>query len=80
MEPQQNDKLSALEHVAVIEPRLGWHMLTWRELLLVLAMRNITLRYKQNVLVANWANSQVEWFTSVEKKLAQIFVWRAVKL
>ena len=51
----------AHEHVTVIEPRSGWHMLNWRELwayrelLWVLTMRDIKVRYKQTVLGAAWA-------------------------
>jgi lipopolysaccharide transport system permease protein len=49
------------QHVTVIEPPKGWHMLDWkelwayRELLWVLTMRDITVRYKQTVLGAGWA-------------------------
>lgn len=49
------------EHVTVIEPRKGWHMLDWRELwayrelLWVLTTRDIKVRYKQAVLGAAWA-------------------------
>jgi lipopolysaccharide transport system permease protein len=49
------------EHVTVIEPPKGWHMLDWRELwayrelLWVLTMRDIKVRYKQTVLGAGWA-------------------------
>jgi lipopolysaccharide transport system permease protein len=49
------------QHVAVIEPRKGWHMLDWRELwayrelLWVLTTRDIRVRYKQTVLGAAWA-------------------------
>jgi lipopolysaccharide transport system permease protein len=49
------------EHVTVIEPPKGWHMLDWRELwayrelLWVLATRDIKVRYKQTVLGAAWA-------------------------
>jgi lipopolysaccharide transport system permease protein len=55
------DDLFAYEHVTVIEPRRGWHMLNWRELwayrelLWVLTMRDIKVRYKQTVLGASWA-------------------------
>jgi lipopolysaccharide transport system permease protein len=55
------DDLFAHEHVTVIEPRRGWHMLNWRELwayrelLWVLTMRDIKVRYKQTVLGAGWA-------------------------
>jgi lipopolysaccharide transport system permease protein len=49
------------EHVAVIEPVHGWHSLdlrelwAYRELLLVLTMRDIKVRYKQTVLGVAWA-------------------------
>jgi lipopolysaccharide transport system permease protein len=49
------------EHVTVIEPPTGWHMLDWRELwayrelLWVLTMRDVKVRYKQTVLGAGWA-------------------------
>jgi lipopolysaccharide transport system permease protein len=49
------------EHVTVIEPIRGWHALdlrelwAYRELLLVLTMRDIKVRYKQTVLGAAWA-------------------------
>lgn len=49
------------EHVTVIEPPKGWRMLDWRELwayrelLWVLTMRDIKVRYKQTVLGAAWA-------------------------
>jgi lipopolysaccharide transport system permease protein len=49
------------EHVTVIEPPRGWRMLDWRELwayrelLWVLAARDVAVRYKQAVLGAAWA-------------------------
>jgi lipopolysaccharide transport system permease protein len=49
------------QHVTVIEPRTGWHMLDWRELwayrelLWVLTTRDVRVRYKQSVLGAAWA-------------------------
>jgi len=49
------------QHVTVIEPPRGWHMLDWRELwayrelLWVLATRDIRVRYKQAVLGTAWA-------------------------
>lgn len=49
------------EHVTLIEPRRGWHMLDWRELwayrelLWVLTARDVKVRYKQTVLGAAWA-------------------------
>jgi lipopolysaccharide transport system permease protein len=49
------------EHVAVIEPTRGWRSLdigelwAYRELLFVLTMRDIKVRYKQTVLGAAWA-------------------------
>ncbi|MES3001678.1 MAG: ABC transporter permease [Pseudomonadota bacterium] len=48
-------------HITVIEPPKGWHMLDWRELwayrelLWVLAARDVKVRYKQTVLGAAWA-------------------------
>jgi lipopolysaccharide transport system permease protein len=48
-------------HVTVIEPARGWRMLDWRELwayrelLWVLAARDIQVRYKQTVLGVAWA-------------------------
>jgi len=49
------------QHVTVIEPPKGWHMLDWRELwayrelLWVLTARDVKVRYKQTVLGAAWA-------------------------
>lgn len=49
------------EYVTVIEPPRGWHMLDWRELwayrelLWVLASRDIKVRYKQATLGVGWA-------------------------
>jgi lipopolysaccharide transport system permease protein len=49
------------QHVTVIEPPSGWHMLDWRELwayrdlLWVLTMRDVKVRYKHTVLGAGWA-------------------------
>lgn len=49
------------QHLTVIEPPKGWRMLDWRELwayrelLWVLTMRDIKVRYKQTVLGAAWA-------------------------
>jgi lipopolysaccharide transport system permease protein len=49
------------EHVTVIEPTSGWRSLdlrelwAYRELLFVLTMRDIKVRYKQTVLGAAWA-------------------------
>lgn len=49
------------EHVTVIEPARGWRSLdlrelwAYRELLFVLTMRDIKVRYKQTVLGAAWA-------------------------
>src|SRR6516164_4178718 len=49
------------EHVTVIEPVRGWRSLdlrelwAYRELLFVLTMRDIKVRYKQTVLGAAWA-------------------------
>jgi len=49
------------EHVTVIEPGRGWRWLdlrelwAYRELLVVLTMRDVKVRYKQTVLGAAWA-------------------------
>lgn len=49
------------EHVTVIEPQSGWRALNlrelwaYRELLAVLTMRDIKVRYKQTVLGVTWA-------------------------
>ena len=49
------------EHVTVIEPIKGWRSLdlkelwAYRELLFVLTMRDIKVRYKQTVLGFTWA-------------------------
>jgi lipopolysaccharide transport system permease protein len=49
------------EHVTVIEPIRGWHSVdvrelwAYRELLLVLTMRDIKVRYKQTMLGVAWA-------------------------
>jgi lipopolysaccharide transport system permease protein len=53
--------LFAHDHVTVIEPRRAWRLLdfrelwAYRELLWVLAGRDIRVRYKQTVLGAGWA-------------------------
>jgi lipopolysaccharide transport system permease protein len=55
------DAYSAHERVTVIEPPAGWRLLNWREmwgyreLLWVLATRDVKVRYKQTVLGAAWA-------------------------
>jgi lipopolysaccharide transport system permease protein len=55
------DNLFAHEHLTVIEPPHGWRMLDWRELwayrelLWVLASRDVRVRYKEAVLGAAWA-------------------------
>jgi lipopolysaccharide transport system permease protein len=59
----QSDPINvfAHDHVTVIQPRSGWQMLNfrelwaYRELLWVLTMRDIKVRYKQTVLGASWA-------------------------
>jgi lipopolysaccharide transport system permease protein len=49
------------EHLTVIEPPKGWHMLNlrelwaYRELLWVLTARDIKVRYRQTVIGATWA-------------------------
>ncbi len=52
---------SAAEAVVVIEPRRAWQRIDWRalwryrELLVILAHRHISVRYQQTVLGATWA-------------------------
>jgi lipopolysaccharide transport system permease protein len=59
--PPAADALFDHQHVTVIEPPKGWHMLDWRELwayrelLWVLTARDVKVRYKQTVLGAAWA-------------------------
>jgi lipopolysaccharide transport system permease protein len=59
--PSAADGLFDHQHVTVIEPPKGWHMLNWRELwayrelLWVLTARDVKVRYKQTVLGAAWA-------------------------
>lgn len=51
----------AAEEVVVIEPRRAWQLIDWRalwrfrELFVILAYRDISVRYKQTVLGATWA-------------------------
>jgi homopolymeric O-antigen transport system permease protein len=60
MTAQKADSLTS-PHVTVIEPRRGWRALdlkelwAYRELLYVLTMRDIKVRYKQTVLGFSWA-------------------------
>lgn len=57
----QREDLFAHDHATVIEPRRGWRLRelkelwAYRELLWVLAGRDIRVRYKQTVLGAGWA-------------------------
>jgi lipopolysaccharide transport system permease protein len=59
--PDVQQEFFGHEHVTVIEPPKGWHMLDWRELwayrelLWVLTARDVKVRYKQTVLGAAWA-------------------------
>jgi lipopolysaccharide transport system permease protein len=61
MNQSSHESLFDHQHVTVIEPPKGWHMLDWRELwayrelLWVLTARDIRVRYKQTVLGAAWA-------------------------
>lgn len=61
MNTQGHDAYFDHEHLTVIEPPKGWHMLDWRELwayrelLWVLTARDVKVRYKQSVLGAAWA-------------------------
>src|SRR5262245_11788631 len=56
-----NDQYFGHEHVPVIEPGRAWRWLdlrelwAYRELLVVLTMRDVKVRYKQTVLGAAWA-------------------------
>lgn len=56
-----HEKYFGSGHVTVIEPPKGWHMLdvrelwAYRELLIVLTVRDIKVRYKQTVLGVAWA-------------------------
>lgn len=58
---EAHEKYFGQDHVTVIEPRRGWRMLdlaelwAYRELVGVLAQRDIRVRYKQTVLGAAWA-------------------------
>jgi len=70
------------ENLTIIRPRSGWHMLdlkeiwAYRELLAVLTMRDIKVRYKQTVLGAAWAIIQplttMLIFTIIFGRLAKI--------
>jgi lipopolysaccharide transport system permease protein len=59
--PPAADTLFDHQHVTVIEPPRGWHMLDWRELwayrelLWVLTACDVKVRYEQTVLGAAWA-------------------------
>jgi lipopolysaccharide transport system permease protein len=60
-EDKLQDQYFGHEHLTVIEPTRGWRMFdlrelwAYRELLIVLTMRDIKVRYKQTVLGAAWA-------------------------
>ena len=61
MNDRLQDQFFGHQHVTEITPPRGWRMLDWRELwayrelLTVLTMRDIKVRYKQTVLGAGWA-------------------------
>ena len=61
MNPELQEQYFGHQHLTVIEPARGWRMLDWRELwayrelLWVLTLRDIKVRYKQTVLGAGWA-------------------------
>jgi lipopolysaccharide transport system permease protein len=61
LDGQPQEAFFGHQHVTVIEPPKGWHMLDWRELwayrelFWVLTMRDVRVRYKQTVLGAAWA-------------------------
>src|SRR5436190_5122552 len=56
-----SDRYFGHERVTIIEPQSGWRLIDWkelwayRELLYVLTMRDIKVRYKQTVLGFAWA-------------------------
>ena len=56
-----SDRYFGHDHVTIIEPHTGWRLLDWRELwayrelLFVLTLRDIKVRYKQTVLGSAWA-------------------------
>src|SRR5438128_2040926 len=58
---QIHDQYFGHEHITLIRPTKGWRSLdlkelwAYRELLWVLAMRDIKVRYKQTVLGVGWA-------------------------
>ena len=80
-QPSQEDFFGH-DHVTVIEPQKGWRTLdlkeiwAYRELLYVLAQRDIKVRYKQTVLGVAWALIQplttMLLFTLVFGRLAKI--------
>ncbi len=80
-QPSQEDFFGH-DHVTVIEPQKGWRTLdlkeiwAYRELLYVLAQRDIKVRYKQTVLGVAWAVIQplttMLLFTLVFGRLAKI--------
>ena len=57
----EHDRYFGHEQVTIIEPQEGWRLIDWkelwayRELLYVLTMRDIKVRYKQTVLGFAWA-------------------------
>lgn len=59
--PRPMAKEAASEHITVVEPTRGWRSLDFaelwkfRELLFVLTMRDVKVRYKQTALGATWA-------------------------
>ncbi|MCZ6675178.1 MAG: ABC transporter permease [Verrucomicrobia bacterium] len=88
MTPKDREKdtivqeLFSHEHVTRVMPQKGWHMpdfkelWAYRELLLVLALRDIKVRYKQTVLGVTWAIIQplttMLIFTIIFGRLAKI--------
>src|SRR6478752_2783191 len=57
----EHDRYFGHDQVTIIEPQSGWRLLDWkevwayRELLYVLTLRDIKVRYKQTVLGFAWA-------------------------
>lgn len=77
-----NEQFFGQQHLTVIKPSKGWRSLdfrelwAYRELLVVLTMRDIKVRYKQTVLGAAWAILQPVFtmliFTIIFGKLAKM--------
>lgn len=61
MNPSFREQFFGRQHTTIIEPPKGWRMVDWRELwayrelIWVLTVRDVKVRYKQAVLGAAWA-------------------------